>query len=181
MKNMISEFANGNKTNLILYDGSPAHTKSLNVIIVTRERSGSSFLGDLLNSYPGTFYSYEPLFGTKILAGMKKDMTRNKIIDIMLNTFKCKPPQLPITDLNNPYKRNFRLYEKLPPNILNAKKNMWKLKEFKELFSTSCKTLPIRLVKTIRLQFEDAESLLLDPEIGKTLKIVFLFRDPKGR
>ena len=39
---------------------------------------------------------------------------------------------------------------------------------------------PIRLVKTIRLTFKDTEILLLDPKIRNKLKIVFLFRDPRG-
>ena len=32
-----------------------------NVLIATSWRFGSTFLGDLLNHYPGTFYSFEPL------------------------------------------------------------------------------------------------------------------------
>lgn len=32
-----------------------------NVLILTSWRSGSTFLGDLLNHYPGTFYSFEPI------------------------------------------------------------------------------------------------------------------------
>ena len=35
--------------------------KRQNIIIVATWRSGSSFFGALLNAYPGTFYSYEPL------------------------------------------------------------------------------------------------------------------------
>ena len=31
------------------------------VLILTSWRSGSTFLGDILNHYPGTFYSFEPL------------------------------------------------------------------------------------------------------------------------
>ena len=31
------------------------------VLVVSNPRSGSTFLGSLLNSYPGTFYSFEPL------------------------------------------------------------------------------------------------------------------------
>ena len=31
------------------------------------------------------------------------------------------------------------------------------------------------------MPFEDVETLLLDPEIGKNLKAIFLFRDPRAR
>ena len=37
----------------------PTHAKK--ILIVTTWRSGSTFLGDLLNHYPGTWYSFEPL------------------------------------------------------------------------------------------------------------------------
>ena len=39
---------------------------------------------------------------------------------------------------------------------------------------------PIRLIKTIRLPFSGANTLLMDPEIGNKLKVIFLFRDPRG-
>ena len=32
-----------------------------NILIATSYRSGSTFLGELLNQYPGTFYYFEPL------------------------------------------------------------------------------------------------------------------------
>ena len=35
--------------------------KARNILIATSWRFGSTFLGDLLNHYPGTFYSFEPL------------------------------------------------------------------------------------------------------------------------
>merc|ERR1719420_191885 len=35
--------------------------KMRKILILTTWRSGSTFLGDLLNHYPGTFYFFEPL------------------------------------------------------------------------------------------------------------------------
>ena len=40
--------------------------------------------------------------------------------------------------------------------------------------------VPIRLIKTIRIPFKKANTFLMDPEIGNKLKIIFLFRDPRG-
>ena len=37
---------------------------SRNILIATSWRSGSTFLGDLLNHYPGTYYSFEPIHYT---------------------------------------------------------------------------------------------------------------------
>lgn len=36
-------------------------------IIITTWRSGSTFLGDVLNSHPGNYYHYEPLLDYDII------------------------------------------------------------------------------------------------------------------
>jgi hypothetical protein len=46
--------------NYYLGDSIPAkHAK--HILVITSWRSGSTFLADILNHYPGTFYSFEPL------------------------------------------------------------------------------------------------------------------------
>jgi hypothetical protein len=46
--------------NYYLGDSIPAkHAK--HILVITSWRSGSTFLGDILNHYPGTFYTFEPL------------------------------------------------------------------------------------------------------------------------
>lgn len=37
-------------------------SSSIQVLLVTTPRSGSSFLGSVLAQYPGTFYTFEPLY-----------------------------------------------------------------------------------------------------------------------
>ena len=179
MKGRISEIDIGNKTNLtpndghsIVDDDTLSQQKSHNFLIVTRGRSGSSFLGDLLNSYPGTFYSFEPLYKHRY---MKTDMKGTKVIE---SIFKCMRPQFHV---EFHIKQNFRYYNILQEKASKWKTSMKKLQESKQLFSSSCKKFPYRLVKTIRLPFKDVERLLLDPEMGKNLKVIFLFRDPRGR
>ena len=183
MKKRISGIAKGNKTNLTQNDGSLktvddtiSHQKSYNILIVTRARSGSSFLGDLLNSYPGSLYIFEPLHNKNEYERMnKKTIKGNKVIE---SIFKCKLPELPIYKFN--IWRNFGSYKKLKEKA-SIKKHPKSKKASNQIFSNTCKKFPKRLVKTIRLPFEDAEYLLLDPEIGKNLKVIFLFRDPRGR
>ena len=41
-------------------------SEARNILIVTRGRSGSSFLGSLIAQHPGTFYSSEPLSWNRI-------------------------------------------------------------------------------------------------------------------
>ena len=47
---------------------------SRNILIATSWRSGSTFLGDLLNHYPGTFYTFEPIH-----------FLSNKVFNILIN------------------------------------------------------------------------------------------------
>ena len=60
-------------------------TKTRNILIVTRGRSGSSFLGDLLSRYPGVFYSYEPLHFKDGILG------KEEVINLVKQVFKCRP------------------------------------------------------------------------------------------
>ena len=154
-----------------------------NILIVTRSRSGSSFLGDLLNRYPGTFYTYEPL---SILDNFitffnfdKMSLNRQEKIDLIKSVFKCTPSKEYISFArlwNYGFDKNFR-FKTACENVLEDKGAC----DHPRVYNSSCSLFPIRLMKTIRLPFEDAESILLDPEIGQTIKIVFLFRDPRGR
>ena len=136
------------------------------VLIVTRHRSGSSFLGDLLSRLPGTFYSYEPLtFKTPDRISLLKEV------------FKCYQNKnyFQHAKMHWAYSKNFRLW--------NTCKSLVKgdnLCFMKELYYSTCEMFPMRLIKTIRLSIQESEELLLDQEIGKTLKIIFLVRDPRG-
>ena len=118
-------------------------SEALKILIVTRGRSGSSFLGDLLNSYPGTFYTFEPL------RKMETYVHGSKVIE---SIFKCKLPELSI-DIEH----NVRFNNMLKQKASRWKTSMEKLEKSKQVFYTSCKKFPIRLVKTIRLPFEDSK------------------------
>ena len=120
-----------------------------------------------MNSHPGTFYTFEPLY---VKTGIV--LEREKTIDLIKNVFKCNPPE---TDTNGFSAHNFRFWD-----ILDDKTWDGRFKQYQKYFPTACAMFPIRLAKTIRFSFEDTEQLLLDPDIGKNLKIIFLFRDPRG-
>ena len=172
------------KADVNLNDGSVSpfvndipESEALKILIVTRGRSGSSFLGDLLNSYPGTFYSYEPLRTKKekkfsVPVPHKNDSERNKSIETIQNSFKCKPPEI---DKRGCMKCNYHYW-----NIFKDMAENEKVEQYQKFYSSACTVFPIRLVKTIRFGFEYTESLLLDPQIGNKLKVIFLFRDPRG-
>ena len=180
-KQIIAGIINEDNATINLNDGNIIHlgdnipeSEALNILIATRGRSGSSFLGDLLNSYPGTFYTFEPLWTKEEDKRIfkKNTLERNKAVEVIQRPFKCKPPE---NDTNGFCMHNFRFWDIL-------KDTTWKgrFKLYQKLFSSSCAMFPIRLVKTIRFAFEDTEQLLLDPQIGNKLKVIFLFRDPRG-
>lgn len=49
-------------------------TEAHQVLIVSYGRSGSSFVGDLLQAYPGAVYTFEPLF---LFDNATKDVSLN--------------------------------------------------------------------------------------------------------
>ena len=138
------------------------------ILIVTKARSGSSFLGDMLSAIPGTFYSYEPLL-----------FKSPDNINLLKEVFTCYQNKEYFEHAKNwsmGYSKNFRLMHLCKSLMANDK-----LCYTKELYYSTCEMFPIRLIKTIRMSMEEAENLLLDQELGKTLKIVFLVRDPRGK
>ena len=147
---------------------SPASAR--NIWIVTRGRSGSSFLGDMLSRYPGTFYSFEPLH--------YRDGIIKEYNNLVKQVFKCTPKAKYFEHAKEwgaSLKRNFRLWN-ICQRLLRNNKACF----IPQLYHETCPLFPIRLVKTIRFPFEKVETFLLDSEFKKSLKIVFLFRDPRG-
>ena len=153
-------------------------SESRNILIVTRGRSGSSFLGSLIAQHPGTFYSFEPLNLDRIHKITNYEMKTMEQNNLLKQVFKCVPekeyidvPRIWSLGLEN----NFRLHQFCDRVLQNSEACY-----MPEVYHSVCPIFPIRLIKTIRLPFEEANTLLMDPEIGKTLKVIFLFRDQRG-
>ena len=60
---------------------------SRHTLILTTWRSGSTFLGDLLNQYPGTFYYFEPLHYYANNINSRDKMSK---ADFLESLFRCK-------------------------------------------------------------------------------------------
>jgi hypothetical protein len=144
-----------------------------NIWIVTRARSGSSFLGDLLSRYPGTFYSYEPLHYHEYSSDIIEKNT------LIREVFKCSLEKEHFEHARHwkvVLNRNFRV-RNVCQKLLSRNETCF----MPQFYHSTCPMFPIRLVKTIRFPFEEVENVLLNSEIGKSLKIILLFRDPRGR
>ena len=157
--------------------------KARHILIATTWRSGSTFLGDLLNRYPGTFYSFEPLHYIDHKHGALRDITSQmqpEFVDLVTQVFKCKPESGYFVHANKPenrflFRHNFRVWN-VCENLLMAGSACF----MPELYLKTCPIFPIRVIKTVRLRVQETEKLLLDPQLGKTLKVVVLVRDPRG-
>ena len=153
-------------------------SKARHILLVSSSgRSGSTFLGDLLSRYPGTFYSFE----AERLKFPSNGKTK-KVPDIVQQVFKCTP-EMAFFDYEkstwNRYwghmKNNFRF-----SNVYESSPHKNSSFYIKTLYDAICPIFPIRLMKTILLPLEETETLLNDSEISKTLKVIVLFRDPRG-
>ena len=160
--------------------GKPIPPSAARHVLLTSSfgRSGSSFIGQMLSHYPGTFYSFEPEH-----VAYRTPKHFDKIPDILQQVFKCKPDWGYFNyeysaDKNFPWAHfvpNFRFW-----NAVQYLKQPKHLTSMVELYRATCPVFPIRLIKTIFMPVHDVEKSLNDAEISKNLKVIILFRDPRG-
>ena len=150
------------------------------VLVATTWRSGSTFLGDLLNHYRGTFYYFEPLHYFSSVAN-KSELQLNQT-SFLKSLLSCQFNSQNVGFLHHVNKHsnrflfanhNFRLWEACK-NVLPS----YMLCLLPEYVQAVCSRFPIRLIKTVRLRLAEVEPLLTDAALG--LKVVFLVRDPRG-
>ncbi|XP_071535422.1 carbohydrate sulfotransferase 5-like [Panulirus ornatus] len=128
-------------------------------------RSGSSFLGSLLSSQPGSFYFFEPLHNLE----KRKILTEENAVQGLRALFTCNIDGLILEAL----KRKSRF------TIRNQYIKTCKRKCFiSNLLNSACRNKPIRVVKTIRMQVAWLLPLLEDP--ASNVKMIHLVRDPRA-
>ncbi|XP_040577076.1 carbohydrate sulfotransferase 1 isoform X2 [Lepeophtheirus salmonis] len=146
--------------------------------IATSWRSGSTFLGDLLNHNMGTFYSFEPLHFESL------SMSTERRLDLMNNIFKCNFHNKEVIgwmkhaskgENNFLFQHNFRSF-KICENLLPGKVSCY-MDKFQ---SPICSMSPIRVIKTVRFRVKLAEEFLKNDKDFPHFKMVVLVRDPRG-
>ncbi|XP_017069892.1 carbohydrate sulfotransferase 4 [Drosophila eugracilis] len=144
-------------------------------VVVTSWRSGSTFLGDILNSIPGNFYHYEPLldFGIKQI---RDPEDQELAVQNLKNLLNCDYADM-IDYLN---------FGKTHTYLFEHNTRLWDVcREFprfcwRPAFLTRfCRLFPIQSMKTVRLRLAQAEKLLEDQSLSN-VRIVLLVRDPRG-
>lgn len=145
------------------------------VIILSTWRSGSSFLGDLLKSYPGTYFSFEPLH--HLLKNLH--LQEGPLVDVVLNLLKS----IMTCDLSQQeeyvsYMRNNSFLIDHNTRIWNSCSRNRALCFDKDYLSAVCKYMPVNVMKTVRMGLSPVVALLQDPSLD--LRVVHLVRDPRG-
>ena len=134
--------------------------KVRNILIATSWRSGSSFLGELLAQYPGTFYYFEPLHYYSQKVTPQSDAVREE--EFLETLFRCQFGE-----------HNHGFLEHVQDNpVLLSHKRLWdSCKLFpenerletcfsEEYLNRVCPRFPLRLIKTVRLRVQSTKKLL---------------------
>lgn len=130
-------------------------------VIITTWRSGSTFLGEILNALPGNFYHYEPLLPYGIIQ-IRGPPFQNEAVNLLRDLLKCNYRNLSTyiqygTRHMYLFTHNTRLWNQceLYP------KYCWDATFLEE----SCKLYPFQSMKVVRLRLKLAEHLLKDKEL----------------
>nr|CAD7571353.1 unnamed protein product [Timema californicum] len=143
-------------------------------LIITSWRSGSTFMGDVLNSHPGNYYHYEPLLDYDIIQ-IRGEPLAFSAINAIKSLLDCN-----YTNLDHYlnygkdhvwlFMHNTRLWEQCQkhPNIC------WS----PEFLNPFCRLFPFQSMKIVRLRLRLLEDILNDTRIN--VRILLLVRDPRG-
>lgn len=163
--------------------------KKIKILVVSRITSGSSFLGDLIQSWERkSFYSYEPLMyiekeilHTKFYTGIMAESQELEAFETIQDIYRCDFTRR---------EKNIAWFHK-NHHFLQKSTNLWSgcfhsvlppKSEIVEKMTKCCEESNLNVIKVNRLQMSQVGKLMdhLDKDISKSLKIVLLIRDPRN-
>ncbi|XP_018018002.1 carbohydrate sulfotransferase 5 [Hyalella azteca] len=145
------------------------------ILILTTWRSGSTFLGDIFNAYPGTFYSFEPLHQLLQKQHLEDGPLKQPVLELLRNIMTCN-----MTDQHDyfDYVRNNTF-------LFTHNSRYWQSCSINRalcydphFFNKVCEVFPVNVIKTVRLGAAPLGELLQDPSLD--LRVIHLVRDPRG-
>lgn len=162
-------------------------TPSVQVVIVSTKRSGSSFVGELFNANPHVFYLYEPLYipQKSVLDHTLKNAQFTQIAkDVLNHTLRC--------NFSDEYPSSRSWLERGGNSFNSCKSNaaikgssllcpVLRISEPKigSVLNGLCHDRPYTVLKTIRVQnISELKTFIEDP--GLNVKILHLVRDPRA-
>ncbi|XP_018300839.1 carbohydrate sulfotransferase 5 isoform X2 [Mycetomoellerius zeteki] len=143
-------------------------------VILTSWRSGSTFLGDVVNAHPANFYHYEPLLDYGIVQIRGSPLAEESLTRI-LSLLNCEYKELD----------RYLDYGKTHPWVFNHNTHLWRQCQAHKricwdprFVSKFCRLFPFQSMKLVRLRLHAVESLLAEEDLG--VRLVLLIRDPRG-
>lgn len=173
MENLI--FPNGFTSSLDDLVMEKGGTPIRNLVIATW-RTGSSFVGDILKSIPGSYYFFEPLLITGLRRFHLTDYpeANEYVVHHLKKLFSCD-----FSGMNSYL--NLGKYKKITffhNGHLQEHCNSTSYCQDAKFMSRFCKLFPFITMKTVRLGLDVAQSLLNDRKLN--IRILLLVRDPRG-
>eukprot|EP00094_Tigriopus_californicus_P010736 TCALIF_10355-PA protein Name:"Similar to Chst1 Carbohydrate sulfotransferase 1 (Mus musculus)" AED:0.10 eAED:0.11 QI:0/0/0/0.5/0/0.5/4/0/399 len=141
--------------------------KPRKVLIISSVRSGSSFFGQLLNQFPGTYYFFEPIKTRRVVDA--------NLVEFLKDVLSCNCKNIAFSNSNHHVLRhNIRL---MPLCNESAPLEVKRMCFNSDLLSEVCSLFPIRLIKTVRFEARMVERLM---EMVPDLTVISLIRDVRG-
>lgn len=163
-----------NLSNPLMWVYQNRRPEKVHVILLSYARTGSSFLGDLLQSHPQTFYHFEPLH---FVSSSVLNSSFSEARSLLHRLFTCNVTHIP----------GFLTWQKQHLNFMKLKRNLqyWKNCSVRKSCYNStyidnfCSKFHAVVLKTIRLPLKHAVPMFQEyPDLN--LKIIYLARDPRG-
>ena len=141
------------------------------IMIVSTWRTGSSFLGDLIQSAPGVFYSFEPLH---FIDEESKIEDERASIQLLRSIFQCQFPADYLHHINGKNESS-QVFMSTNHRVWEACRHDRSLCARPDFVHRLCTHFPVQLIKVVRLPLSFSRQLM-----DLNVKIVFLVRDPRG-
>lgn len=148
------------------------------ILVVTYLRSGSTFLGDLLQQNPNTFYTFEPLNLLKVAVNRINESMIDDAIEILDGLYKCDANMFHLIQKRFYKSSRFKIakfYDRL------CKKDPEHCNQYMAL-RDACAECTLRVLKVVRLNLRHlAEMLTKSPTLASNSTVfVHSRRDPRG-
>lgn len=127
-------------------------------LVVTTWRSGSTFLGDILNAVPGNFYHYEPLLHLDIVQ-VRGPPLAERAVEILRKLLACDYADMDeYLDYGREHVWLFTHNERLWDRCLDYPHLCWNA----TFLSKFCRLFPFQSMKIVRLRLKLVEELFTD-------------------
>lgn len=144
------------------------------ILIVSNWRSGSSFLGHLLNHLPGAWYFFEPLFfAYQSVLPQMRDTFQTKVVEDLL---QCKYHEsIAEADMKKMiffFRKTSRVWD-----VCGESQGNGTVCNSKSFLEEACRYFPLQVIKSVRLRYKAVQELI---RRYPNLKVIGSVRDPRG-